>query len=1313
MIVLGALPDWILTTVRKTYAKALSEHHFRICERAAPAPLRNLQSLSFLPHILGVSGSWKNIQVYNFICSYVNKEVPLYRTLEEFCDEFLDLWHTAQISTVFEDHTRILYDYRIMVRQNLLVSLRHVVSWNISCWHPLHTGRDPKLITVRKHLRKGPVCLQETKWTDAMAIGLQQRLPAVRVISTSAIPTEQGGLSGGTAILIPTSLEVVEIQEVVKGRILGVLVSSRTSKFWIYSVYLHPTSKANELSAFRQFLHSTSRSVAPSAGDFNHADKELSEDWDQVTSILGVETIVKGRATYHCHRGESSLDDILVPIDYIQNNSLWPSVSMEYNFVKSGHFTLCLCLKHRPSVTSSQHFPIHDTIPSTAFQPGKGVVDYRDIPQRQGLDKLVARLATVNPTLLDLQTTLWQWWITEPPRKHTTFHSLRKFLHAKLPLVTVNRILVKQLLEYCPAYQLPVETLNTAKEHVVIPKQLLLECFDYLDTTSTSEKGLTHANQDEKSMRGVGSQSLMWKQLRQSCPKTVFYNGPIQQGNGDICTTDLQLQNAMLATRQFWFEEPVQEDSQWNEYLTSYEMTTVHWPFIDCPEDTDYIKTLFFTKDSAPGPDGIPYSAWRLLPTSSAKAMSNFLLDVLQDKLSPPVSVQAWIPKAKLGPTADYFRPLGMPSTFERVVDGTIASVMARIVSPHLHPSQVVLNDFREPQSGVHNIQSALDNSSSAIALSLDLSKAFERINPWWILRILAIRGAPYWIVKYTRYILFNRRSKQKVQGRLLPAKVIVTGVDMGRSFSMLLFCIAMDPVLHYLNKIPGVIAVQGYVDDTTLVGDDVDQFQWLGVVGSLCKDLESAGIMVEPHRCWRVEWVNAPICTSTKIDVGHPLEWILKTKGTSTLTQAIQRAGLAGIKHGCLAICRERTYCVISRTQVTNFLNCGSLESLSDLIDIPCQCNNKCGILTNSILCPSLFAALDKGHWGMHLLRDSLPALGLHLIGGFHVCEKKWHPVDFRLTFKKLAPKAFAKILHRVALFSSPSHSIVKKSVAHSSFIQSCTYYPCTYLGFTEQDVREFRQMQSKLLLGRKWLVAEHCPHILRWLSIAPSCDPGIEMTMAAVGYFMRKGGNALHLIHHRDDTLDRHAQIVKDIWNTWSPLISDSMLLHLITQFLHETSHRAIGKFLKQLKALMYEKTSEVSVNYLAHRARQAEWPGGITWEWLCALTTLSKQPVHGVARFAMLRWCLSEDDDEALALRSRGMLQRHRACSFCHCECKVYPFGLQKEPVCDACCITQHINAFTIGRSHVNTFCARVKTFAPFPNCIGHWPVGSKIT
>ena len=154
MIVLGALPDWILTLIRKTYAKALSEHHFRMCGRAAPAPLRNLQSLSFLPHLLGVSVPWKNISVFAFLDAFLSQEVPNNLTLEELCTAFSDLWCTAQISTAFEDHTRSLYDYRVMVRQNLLVSLRHLVSWNISCWRPLHTGRDSKLTTVRNILEK-------------------------------------------------------------------------------------------------------------------------------------------------------------------------------------------------------------------------------------------------------------------------------------------------------------------------------------------------------------------------------------------------------------------------------------------------------------------------------------------------------------------------------------------------------------------------------------------------------------------------------------------------------------------------------------------------------------------------------------------------------------------------------------------------------------------------------------------------------------------------------------------------------------------------------------------------------------------------------------------------------------------------------------------------------------------------------------------------------------------------------------------------------------------------------------------------------
>ena len=170
-----------------------------------------------------------------------------------------------------------------------------------------------------------------------------------------------------------------------------------------------------------------------------------------------------------------------------------------------------------------------------------------------------------------------------------------------------------------------------------------------------------------------------------------------------------------------------------------------------------------------------------------------------------------------MGPTADNFRPLGMPSTFERVIDGSIATVMTKAIAPLLHPSQTVLNLFREPQSAVQSVQATLDLPCAV--LSLDLSKAFERINPCWILQILTACKSPLWIIMYTRHILLFRRCRHKVQGKLLPSRMIVTGVDMGRSFSVLLFRVAMDPVLTYLNRVPGMLTVQGYVDDTTMAG--------------------------------------------------------------------------------------------------------------------------------------------------------------------------------------------------------------------------------------------------------------------------------------------------------------------------------------------------------------------------------------------------------------------------------------------------------------------------------------------------------------
>ena len=96
--------------------------------------------------------------------------------------------------------------------------------------------------------------------------------------------------------------------------------------------------------------------------------------------------------------------------------------------------------------------------------------------------------------------------------------------------------------------------------------------------------------------------------MRSICPKVNTYNGPILKEDGAQCRTSLDLDEAMLSTRRFWFERPIEQDERWANVLQTYG-TSDMWPEVPLPCKKDLLNTLLHTKDSAPGPDGLPYSA--------------------------------------------------------------------------------------------------------------------------------------------------------------------------------------------------------------------------------------------------------------------------------------------------------------------------------------------------------------------------------------------------------------------------------------------------------------------------------------------------------------------------------------------------------------------------------------------------------------------------------------------------------------------------------------------------------------------------------
>ena len=310
---------------------------------------------------------------------------------------------------------------------------------------------------------------------------------------------------------------------------------------------------------------------------------------------------------------------------------------------------------------------------------------------------------------LSIASCFWTWWRSMPSEQSlsTKFPYLkaRKYLHITDQWVNVAPDVLQDLILHSKGAVIStVESLPVVNGAISVPRSSIQDMFTVIDDYIAGIPYLPCDPVDTQA-RGFGNMVAFWERMRNICPKVNTYNGPILKEDGTQCRTALDLDEAMLSTRKFWFEKPIEQDERWANVLRVY-ATSDMWPEVPLPCKKDLLHTLLHTKDSAPGPDGLPYSAWRLLPEVTVDAMTSYFMDIMEDTALPPMQVGVWIPKAKMGPEADNFRPLGMPNTLDRLVDGTIASVVMRAVAPNMHPSQTVMSMFKEPARAVTAIQS-------------------------------------------------------------------------------------------------------------------------------------------------------------------------------------------------------------------------------------------------------------------------------------------------------------------------------------------------------------------------------------------------------------------------------------------------------------------------------------------------------------------------------------------------------------------------------------------------------------------------------
>ena len=238
--------------------------------------------------------------------------------------------------------------------------------------------------------------------------------------------------------------------------------------------------------------------------------------------------------------------------------------------------------------------------------------------------------------------------------------------------------------------------------------------------------------------------------------------------------------------------------------------------------------------------------------------------------------------------------------------------------------------------------------------MSTDLVKAFELFSPVWIAAVLQARRAPRWLTMVVLALTGLRSSVPKIIGRTMKAVQLNIGVDMGNALAPWIFCLALDPLIRYAGRVPGVIRFKAYMDDTNTIGDSV---RWLIHNQDMWETMTSAGLKIAKHYCI-VAKVN-----DEEIYRG-PCATAAARTGQATI-------GYAGIMYiNGIEIRHEQHLDEAGR--LTSQAICAVLKT-------PCSCKGvKTKLIPRSPPNDDILAALDRTPFGARILSNSDRCLGL-----------------------------------------------------------------------------------------------------------------------------------------------------------------------------------------------------------------------------------------------------------------------------------------------------------------------------------------------
>ena len=248
--------------------------------------------------------------------------------------------------------------------------------------------------------------------------------------------------------------------------------------------------------------------------------------------------------------------------------------------------------------------------------------------------------------------------------------------------------------------------------------------------------------------------------------------------------------------------------------------------------------TLRSCLDSAPGPDGIPYSFLKYFWNKVGPILLNaWNYSLLTHELPPShkLSYLRLIPKAgKDSRVIGNLRPITLSNTDHKLITKTYARKLTTLVSPNISQEQTAYIPNRLINDNIRSMLMTVDLANSdptidGVVVSLDAKKAFDSVDHRYICKCLEAFG-------FRRFIpIFNvlykdLRSNIILNGGVIGGYNILKGVKQGDALSCILFVMCIEPVLRNIKnnaQIRNIISnkltldipkAYGYADDVNVI---------------------------------------------------------------------------------------------------------------------------------------------------------------------------------------------------------------------------------------------------------------------------------------------------------------------------------------------------------------------------------------------------------------------------------------------------------------------------------------------------------------